>query len=141
MSTLAKITKADGTKEFFEPEKLMNSLLQARANPKIAEEIVDKINKEIREGMTTSQIYERAFDLLNGRSKKTAMKYSVRRSILNLGPTGFPFEKYVSEIFRTKGYETRVGQIVQGKCIEHEVDMLAWNDKEVVVSEIKFHNE
>jgi hypothetical protein len=141
MPVLPRITKADGTKEFFDSEKLMHSLLQARSNPKIAEEIVDKINKEIRDGMTTSQIYERAFDLLNNKSKKTAMKYSVRRSILNLGPTGFPFEKYVSEIFRIKGYETRVGQIVQGKCIEHEVDMLAWNDKEVIVSEIKFHNE
>jgi hypothetical protein len=141
MSVLPRITKADGTKEFFEPEKLMHSLVNARADQKIAEEIVEKINKEIRDGMTTSQIYERAFDLLNSRSKKTAMKYSIRRSILNLGPTGFPFEKYVSEIFKAKGYETRTGQIVQGKCIEHEVDMLAWNDKEVIVSEIKFHNE
>lgn len=141
MPILPRITKADGTKEFFEPEKLMHSLLQARAKQEIAEEIVDKINKEIRDGMTTSQIYERAFDLLNGKSKKTAMKYSVRRSILNLGPTGFPFEKYVSEIFKARGYETRTGQIVQGKCIEHEVDMLAWNEKEVIVSEIKFHNE
>lgn len=141
MPVLPRITKADGTKEFFEPEKLLDSLLRAKADQKVAEEIVDKINKEIRDGMTTSQIYERAFDLLNHKSKKTAMKYSVRRSILNLGPTGFPFEKYVSEIFKAKGYETRTGQIVQGKCIEHEVDMLAWNDKEVIVSEIKFHNE
>ncbi len=141
MSTSPKITKADGTKEFFNPEKLLDSLLRARADRNTAEDIVEKINKEIREGMTTSQIYERAFDLLNGKSKKTAMKYSIRRSILNLGPTGFPFEKYVSEIFKAKGYEVRVGQIIQGKCIEHEVDMLAWNDKEVIVSEIKFHNE
>lgn len=136
-----KITKADGTKEVFEPDKLLDSLLRARANQKVAEEIVDKINKEIREGMTTSQIYERAFDLLNGKSKKSAMKYAIRRSILNLGPTGFPFEKYISEIFRAKGYETRTGQILQGKCIEHEVDMVAWNNKEVIISEIKFHNE
>jgi hypothetical protein len=141
MRTGAQITKADGTKESFNPEKLLDSLLRARASIKSAEEIVEKINREIREGMTTSQIYHRAFDLLNGKSKKSAMKYSVRRSILSLGPTGFPFEKYIAEIFRAKGYEVRVGQIIKGHCIEHEVDMLAWNDKEVIVSEIKFHNE
>lgn len=141
MSVSAQIIKADGTKEVFDSGKLMDSLLRARAKREVAEDIVEKINKEIRDGMTTSQIYERAFDLLNGKSRKTAMKYSIRRSILNLGPTGFPFEKYVAEIFKAKGYETRTGQVVQGKCIEHEVDMLAWNDKEVIVSEIKFHNE
>lgn len=141
MPVSAQIIKADGTKEVFDSGKLMDSLLRARARREVAEDIVEKINKEIRDGMTTSHIYERAFDLLNGKSKKTAMKYSIRRSILNLGPTGFPFEKYVAEIFKAKGYETRTGQVVQGKCIEHEVDMLAWNDKEVIVSEIKFHNE
>lgn len=141
MPVSAQIIKADGTKEVFDSGKLMDSLLRARARREVAEDIVEKINKEIRDGMTTSQIYERAFDLLNGKSRKTAMKYSIRRSILNLGPTGFPFEKYVAEIFKAKGYETRTGQVVQGKCIEHEVDMLAWNDKEIIVSEIKFHNE
>ncbi len=141
MKVVPQITKADGTKELFDSQKLMESLMRARTSREVAEEIVEKINKEIREGMTTSQIYERAFSFLNTRSKKTAMKYSIKRSILNLGPTGFPFEKYIAEIFRARGYETRVGQILQGKCIEHEVDMIAWNDKEVIVSEIKFHNE
>lgn len=141
MKNSIRITKADGTKEFFDSEKLTDSLRRARASEAVTEEIVSKIEKEIRDGMTTSQIYERAFDLLNSKSKKTAIKYSIRRSILNLGPTGFPFEKYISEIFKAKGYETRTGQIIQGKCIEHEVDMLAWNNDEVIVAEIKFHNE
>ncbi len=141
MSHLPQITKADGTREPFDPQKLLESLLRARADRRIADEIVEKINKEIRDGMTTSHIYERAFDLLNQRSKKTAQKYSIRRSILNLGPTGFPFEKYISEIFKSKGYETRVGQILKGKCLEHEVDLVAWNDKEMIIAEIKFHNE
>ncbi len=136
-----QIVKSDGTKELFDSNKLLGSLLRARASKTIAEDIVEKINKEIRENMTTSQIYDRAFDLLNNRSKRTAMKYSIRRSVLNLGPTGFPFEKYIAEIFKAKGHETRTGQMLQGKCLEHEVDMVAWNDKELIVAEIKFHNE
>ena len=136
-----QIVKSDGTKELFDSNKLLGSLLRARASKTIAEDIVEKINKEIRENMTTSQIYDRAFDLLNNRSKRTAVKYSIRRSVLNLGPTGFPFEKYIAEIFKAKGYETRTGQMLQGKCLEHEVDMVAWNDKELIVAEIKFHNE
>ena len=139
MST--NIIKADGTKESFDPNKLLESLHRARASKAVSEDIVESIKKEVREGMTTSQIYERAFDLLNNRSKKTAMKYSIRRSVLNLGPTGFPFEKYVAELFKAKGYETRTGQILQGKCLEHEVDMVAWKGDELIVAEIKFHND
>jgi hypothetical protein len=138
---LAHIIKADGSRENFDPVKLMDSLRRARASKAVSEDIVEKINKEIREGMTTSQIYERAFDLLNSRSKATAMKYSIRRSVLNLGPTGFPFEKYVAELYKAKGYETRTGQILQGKCLDHEVDMVAWKGDELIIAEIKFHND
>lgn len=136
-----KIIKGDGSREEFEPQKLVESLQRANASSIVIDEIVDKIKKEIRTNMTTSQIYERAFDLLNKKSKKSAMKYSIKRSILNLGPTGFPFEKYIAELFSAKGFQTKTGQILQGKCLEHELDVVAWNENDLYLMEVKFHNE
>lgn len=138
---LPKIIKGDGSREVFDPEKLKDSLVRAHSSNLVADEIVDKISKEIRSGMTTSQIYTRAFDLLNSKSKHTAMKYSIKRSVMNLGPTGFPFEKYIAEIFSAKGFNTKTGQIMQGKCLEHELDVVAWNEKDLYLMEVKFHNE
>ena len=91
--------------------------------------------------MTTSHIYERAFRILNERSKSSAVKYSIRRSILSLGPSGFPFEEYVAQLFAAKGYSTRTGQVLEGKCVDHEVDVVAWNKDNLLLTEVKFHNQ
>src|SRR3989338_5226886 len=45
------------------------------------------------------------------------------------------------EIFRAKGYQVEVGQTVNGKCVIHEMDVIAHNDKEIIIGEIKFHND
>lgn len=141
MKGFPKVIKGDGSLEEFDPQKLQESLQRARVNQIVIDEIVEKIKKEVRSNMTTAQIYERAFDLLNRKSRKSAMKYSIKRSILNLGPTGFPFEKYVAELFNAKGFQTKTGQILQGKCLEHELDVVAWNEKDLYLMEVKFHNE
>lgn len=135
------ITKGDGEKELFDSEKLRASLTRAHATVFVIDEIVNTIEKEIRDGMSTSHIYDRAFKILNEKSKASAAKYSLRRSILNLGPTGFPFEEYVAQIFAAKGYKTRTGQIMKGKCVTHEVDVVAWNADNLLLTEVKFHNQ
>lgn len=135
------ITKDTGEQEVFDADKLRHSLQKSRATVFVADAIVNTIEKEVQSGMTTEQIYRRAFQLLNEKHSPAAMKYSIRRSVLNLGPTGFPFESYVAELFAAQGYQTRTGQMMQGKCIEHEVDVVAWNDQNLLLAEVKFHNE
>ena len=58
-----------------------------------------------------------------------------------LGPTGFPFEKFIAEIFKAENYETITDQIVEGKCVPHEVDVVAWKEKELIMVEAKFHTD
>ena len=60
---------------------------------------------------------------------------------MELGPTGFPFEQFVAEIFRTKGFETTTDYIAKGECAEHEIDIVAWKESELIFIEAKFHNE
>lgn len=134
------IRKSTGEYEPFEPEKLLASLSRAGASESVRNQIASHIAAELREGMSTSQIYKHAFFLLKKNEKRAAVRYSLRRAIMDLGPSGFPFEKFVGEIFREKGYDVKTDIVVRGKCIEHEVDVAAWNENELILIEAKFHN-
>src|SRR3989344_4203725 len=141
MSNSMTITKADGTKENFEEYKLTDSLKRAGGSADIARNIVGHIKGDLQDGMPTSQIYERAFCLLREYSIPIAVKYSLRRALSELGPDGFPFEKYVSRIFNAWGYKTLTDQTVSGLCVSHEVDVVAWKRDKLAMAEVKFHNE
>lgn len=141
MNHLISITKADGKRELFEESKLVDSLKNAGGSDEIIEEILDHISKETYDGMPTSEIYSHAFKLLREHSMPMAVKYSLRRALSELGPDGFPFEKYISRIFNAWGYETLTDQTVLGICVSHEMDIVAWNPEKLIMVEAKFHNE
>jgi len=134
------IKKADGSLEFFDPNKLLDSLQKSGATKEMADDVLKQIGREIQDGMRTSYIYHRAFKLLRVKSEPVASVYSLKRALMELGPSGFPFEALVSEIFEKKGYKTQLDIIMEGRCVEHEIDVIAENDKEFLVCEAKFHN-
>ena len=141
MNHLITITKSDGTKQLFEEQKLVSSLKHAGATEEAIEDIVEQVENNMKEGMTTNEIYGFAFSLLRKRSVRVATKYSVRRALAELGPDGFPFEKFIARIFQARGYETLTDQHVMGICIEHEIDVVAWKGNQLAMVEAKFHNE
>jgi len=141
MNHLLTITKSDGTKQLFEEEKLADSLRRAGAALEAIDEIVDEVEAKMKDGMTTDEIYKAAFQLLRKHSQTVAVKYSIRRALLELGPEGFPFERFVARMFQSWKYETLTDQTVLGSCISHEIDVVAWDAKKLIMVEAKFHNE
>ncbi len=139
--TYPNIRKQDGNLEPFDPEKLRFSLRRSGAPSSLTEIIVTHIENEVTEGDSTSVIYSHAFSFLKKRREgATAARYSMKRAIQELGPSGFPFEGFVAEIFKAHGYETLNGEILQGKCTQHEVDILARKNGKRIGAELKFHN-
>ena len=69
-----------------------------------------------------------------------AGRYRLKNAIMELGPTGYPFEIFVGKILETMGYQVETGVIVQGKCIQHEVDVVAKRPGEMIMIECKFHS-
>ncbi len=134
------VAKADGTTEPFDPSKLRTSLRRSGADEDVAEEISQEIEKELYSGITTSEIYRRAFLHLREHRHSAAARYSLKRAILDFGPSGFPFETYLAELFRTQGYTASIDQIIQGGCVEHEVDVVLRKGNETTYLEAKFHN-
>ena len=136
-----EIIKADGTRQIFSERKLMRSLRRSGASVNVAKNIATQITREITVGMHTRDIYRRAFRLLRrGETKQIACRYNLRNAIMELGPDGFAFEKFIGEIFKKLGYKTRVGVMIRGWCIDHEVDVSAKKDDTHILVECKFHN-
>jgi hypothetical protein len=134
------ITKASGEKEPFTKNKLRQSLLRAGATGELADQIVQDIQTNLTKGMSTKLIYKRAHKLLSKFSRPSAGRYHLKTGIMELGPSGFPFETYLSEILKHRGYQVQVGKIVEGKCVRHEVDVIAEKDDQHFMVECKYHN-
>jgi hypothetical protein len=137
---MVQIAKADGTSEPYDPHKLVASLKRAGAPEGTASHIAGEIEKELYNGITTGEIYSHAFKYLRHEGHGKAARYSLKRAMLDFGPSGFPFEAYIAELFRTEGYNAEVDQIVQGRCVEHEVDVIIKKGTETQYAEAKFHN-
>jgi hypothetical protein len=135
------VTKANGQQEVFYYKKLENSLKKAGASEEAIKEVVAEVGKEGKNGISTNDIYRRAFEILRRTQRPIAIRYSLKKAVALLGPTGFPFEQFVAEIFKAEGYSTITDQIVQGKCVEHEIDVVAWKEKELIMTEAKFHTD
>jgi hypothetical protein len=141
--TSSIIIKADGSQEVFDPERLTLSLARSGAQPFTAERITRTVTETIAPGTSSKEVYARAFSLLRKEGRPVAARYALRRALLELGPTGHPFEDFVSHLFRTEGWVVETRKIMQGKCVFHEVDFYAAHKEqnEFLAAELKYHND
>ncbi len=135
------ITKASGEKSKFSEEKIRKSLSRSGATAEQTDTILREIDANLYEGISTKKIYRLAFNLLRGESRHIAARYHLKQAIMELGPSGFPFEKFIAEILNAEGYKTKTDQIVQGKCVSHEIDVIAEKEEHVSMIECKYHNQ
>ena len=136
-----QVIKSSGERARFSLTKLRRSLQRSGADETLVNQIVDQVRDELYQGISTKEIYNRAFALLKNRKSVFASKYKLKKAIYELGPTGFPFEKFVAAILEYSGYSTEVGKIMQGTCVRHEVDVFAKKNGLLAVIECKFHGE
>jgi len=135
-----QVIKGNGEKVLYDAEKLKQALASSGAGIAEQENITRQVSSKLYDGISTRKIYQIAFDLLKKESYKTAGRYKLKNAIMEMGPTGFPFEVFVGKIFERMGYEVETGVVVQGKCIQHEVDVVARKPGEMIMVECKFHS-
>ncbi len=135
-----KIKKASGKIEDFDPNKLVKSLIRSGVDREQAEEVLSKVLPDIKPHTSTKKIFRLAHKYLKRFNRSSVLRYSLKKALMRLGPTGYPFEKYVGELFKQYGYRTDVGAMLDGKCVRHEVDVLAKRGKEIALIECKFRN-
>ncbi len=140
MNQTITVKKATGEKEPFSLEKLENSLKRVGADKESVSKITNEINNWIYEGISTKKIYRQAFRLLKKNKTGMAARYKLKKAIMELGPTGYPFEHFVGQLISHHGYEVEIGKIIQGQCVQHEVDVVATGNNKQFFVECKFYN-
>ena len=135
------VIKNSEEREYYSVDKLRVSLRSCGATNNQVNVIINQVNSQIYNGITTNEIYKKAFSILKKLDRTFASRYSLKRAIFELGPTGYPFERLISALLKEKGYKTRVGVVLQGNCVSHEVDVLAEKDGIAYVIECKFHSD
>ncbi len=134
------VKKYDGSLVPFDRSRLLTSLKRSGASNRIAEHITQAIELESYDGISTQIIYKKASSLLYKHERGTGVKYRLKQAMMDFGPSGYPFEKFVAELFKQRGFEVEVGVMMQGWSVMHEVDVVAQNPDKYYVIECKFHN-
>ncbi|KKT39709.1 hypothetical protein A3K29_02305 [Candidatus Collierbacteria bacterium RIFOXYB2_FULL_46_14] len=135
------ITKASGEQEHFDESKLVKSLAKTGLSVDVASQTVDYLKRHLRTGITTKDIHGHvSFYLKENAPVSNYYNYGLKRAIMDLGPSGHPFETIVSDVLSEYGYKSEVGVIVLGKCVTHEIDVVAKKETKQFFIECKFHN-
>ncbi|MEA3344622.1 MAG: hypothetical protein U9Q16_03015 [Patescibacteria group bacterium] len=137
---LFNVLKFNGEKEPFSFNKVYESAKRVGASKDFAKEIAEIVEKEAYQGIKTSEIFKKVKKLLKREKNNASLKFSLKEAMRKLGPTGFPFEKYISEIFSRNGFKTKLNQNIKGHCCKYEIDFLAEKENLLYVAECKYRN-
>lgn len=136
----ALVIKASGQRVPFQVDRLRRSLERSKAEPALVDDVVKSITALLYDGISTKEIYRKAFRLLKKKSRSSSARYKLKNAIMELGPAGFAFEKFVAALLEAEGYKTTTGEIVEGACVKHEVDVIANRANVKCMIECKFHS-
>jgi len=124
----------------FSAEKIYESCIRSGASEKIAHEVAEEIKNQAFPEITTIEIAKLVKSLLVEKSKKAAIKFSLKEAMRKLGPSGFNFEKYIASIFSKNNFEIKINQMIPGFCVPfYEIDFLAKKDEFEYIGECKYH--
>lgn len=135
-----KVRKHSEELEDFDITRLENSLTKSGASEDDVQDVLQAILPCLYEGMHTKDIYKLAFRFLKKKSNSFAARYNLKRALMELGPAGYHFEKWVAKLFAHLGYKTMTGHTIVGNAVSHEVDVVAQRADEQLLIECKFRN-
>lgn len=135
------IVKSTGEQEVFSEEKLNKHLLNNGIDSSLASSVVTSLEKDISNIHSTDDIYLHVSNFLREQgAMQNYFNYGLRRAVNLLGPSGHPFEYFIGEVLAEYGYRTEVGVVALGRCVTHEIDVMAAKDHHQFLVECKFHN-
>ncbi len=132
-----RVVKRSGELEEFDPSKAINAIVRVGIARDQAESILERLRPDLYDGMTTEELYRRIRTQL---PSCQATQFSLKKSMMLLGPDGHSFETLMARVFRELGYRTEVRQMLKGRCVTHEVDVVIYKDGVKGTVECKFHN-
>jgi Holliday junction resolvase-like predicted endonuclease len=137
---MISILKANGIKEPFSEEKLRDSIKRAGIPSELQSKVLSHVKSKLYENIPSQEVYRHVTEFLQNTPHPSAIKYKLKQALMELGPTGYPFEDFVTEILKANGYLTQTRKVLMGKCVSHEIDVIAQKNNEKLMIEAKYHN-
>lgn len=137
---MVHVRKADGTLQPFDRNKVLRTCQRLKLSQLESEEVLAEVEQKLFEGISTKKILDMVFE--HGQKHKSHLGYMVDlREALGLMRSKPDFEKFVALILEHDGYKTFTNKILQGKCIDHEIDVIAIKGNEIIYIEVKHHDQ
>lgn len=136
-----QVVKENGEKEKFRPQKVNRALRRSGLSSREADSILEELEPMLYDGITTKKIYHMVYGLVRDKRPEVTHKYNLKRALQMLGPAGYYFEDYTSKFMQCIGYKTETRQRLTGRCVDHEIDVIASKGSNKFMIECKFHNE
>ncbi|MDP3966431.1 MAG: ATP cone domain-containing protein [archaeon] len=133
------VLKSSGELEKFNQKKIYGTIREAGGSKKLAKDALKEVRKKFNKNVSSNEILKFLVKYLE-REPGVSQRYDLKRAIMSLGPTGFPFEKFFARVLENYGFKTSTDNRLKGKRIYHEVDVVAIKEKKWMI-ECKYHNE
>lgn len=135
-----KVKKANGDRVLFDSDKIRRALRRVKAKPDLIERVIEIVKRKLYDGIPTSELFRIVFRELKKMQRHVAGKYNLKRAIMDLGPSGFPFERFIAAVWQSEGFAVDIGKIIKGECVSHEVDVIARRGEMREFIECKHHS-
>ncbi|MDQ1281036.1 MAG: hypothetical protein QG670_2300 [Thermoproteota archaeon] len=132
------VTKADGSRQLFDREKVAKTCIRMGASKENANEIARKIELKVYDGIGSGKILQMIFRFLEKHRPMIRKVIDLRKSLSLMKPKP-DFERYIQILLQDRGYSISSNQIVKGRCAGHEVDAIARRNGETYIIEVKHH--
>jgi hypothetical protein len=133
-----RVTKANGSIQLFDREKVVKTCLRMGANKQVACEVAAKVERRLFDGISTARILQLIFSFMRKYEPAIGHLFDLRKG-LSLMSSKPEFEKFIQILLAHNGFEVSPNQILRGKCVEHEVDAIARKNGITYFVEAKHH--
>ncbi len=134
------VVKESGEREPFSEEKAREALRRAGLGGSEAEDVMHRLQSKLYDGIPTKRIYGILFELIDEVKPEVSHRFNLKRALFEIGPEGYEFEDFIGRLLAVQGYGTELRQILEGKCVSHEIDVVASKAGRTFAIECKFHN-
>jgi len=131
------VIKSNGTKVAFDRGKIVETCVRAGLDTRTAKEIAEFAERTLPDGATTHQIYDLVMEEIEKRNPKSAALFGLRDAIADLDSESF--ERYTRAVLEAHGWRCAWNQVIPGRSVEHQVDVVAQKGEETWLVECKRH--
>lgn len=135
------VKKARGGEEKYKSYKVVRSCRVSGFSKSQGKTIEKRARERIGGEIDAKELEKIIYQEMKKFNEKFAMKFRLRESIAALDPNKHEFELFIARLFQEMGYkaERSPKPKPEGKCIEHEIDVLAKKGDKTHIIECKHH--